>query len=238
MYDKFRQINKFVEIIQSLVSPLDVEPNRDIFSATDFGSGKHYLSFALHHFLSTRYEKLTLTAVEQRPDLVSLGQNIASSLGISSIDFIAGTIAESSLTAPTLVVALHACDTATDDALARAILNKARLICVAPCCHKYVRKQMNSADHLLAPILRHGILEERFAESLTDSLRVLALEASGYNAKLFEFISPEHTAKNTMITASLTGRPNLDSLAALNRLKASFGLKDFYLDRILNIPAT
>jgi hypothetical protein len=97
---------------------------------------------------------------------------------------------------------------------------------------------MNSADHLLAPILRHGILEERFAESLTDSLRVLALEASGYNAKLFEFISPEHTAKNTMITASLTGRPNLDSLAALNRLKASFGLKDFYLDRILNIPAT
>ena len=82
-------------------------------------------------------------------------------------------------------------------------------------------------------MLRHGILEERFAESLTDTLRVLALEAAGYDAKLFEFISPEHTAKNTMITASFSGKENLESLAALTRLKADFGLKDFYLDALL-----
>lgn len=82
-------------------------------------------------------------------------------------------------------------------------------------------------------MLRHGILEGHFAESLTDTLRVLALEAAGYEAKLFEFISPEHTAKNTMITASLSGKENPESLAALKRLKASFGLKDFYLDRKL-----
>lgn len=233
MYDKFRQINKFIEIIESLVDlPQEGKAAGD-FAATDFGSGKHYLTFALQHFLSPRCEKLTLTAVEQRPDLVSLGRHVATTLGVNNIDFIEGTIAESPLTSPSLVVALHACDTATDDALAKAIEHRARYICVAPCCHKYVRKHMNESEDLLAPMLRHGILAERFAESLTDTLRVLALEAAGYEAKLFEFISPEHTAKNTMITASLSGTENLESLAALTRLKSAFGLKDFYLDRKL-----
>lgn len=235
MYDKFRQINKFIEIIESLVElPKDATSAEDI-TVTDFGSGKHYLTFALQHYLSTRCEKLTISAVEQRPNLVSLGRHVAASLEVNNIEFIEGTIAESTLTSPTLVVALHACDTATDDALAKAIEHKARYICVAPCCHKYVRKNMRGSENLLAPMLRHGILEERFAESLTDTLRVLALEAAGYDAKLFEFISPEHTAKNTMITASFSGKKNPESLAALTRLKADFGLKDFYLDSLITL---
>ncbi len=235
MYDKFRQINKFIEIIENLVDPPKEGKSADEFPVIDFGSGKHYLTFALQHYLSTKCEKLAITAVEQRPNLVSLGRHVATSLGVNNIDFIEGTIAEAPLTSPTLVVALHACDTATDDALARAITHKAHYICVAPCCHKYVRKHLNGSESLLAPMLRHGILEERFAESLTDTLRVLALEAAGYDAKLFEFISPEHTAKNTMITASFSGKENRESLAALTRLKADFGLKDFHLDSLINL---
>ncbi len=235
MYDKFRQINKFIEIIESLVDlPKDGKAAEE-FTVTDFGSGKHYLTFALQHYLSTKCEELTITAVEQRANLVTLGRHVAASLEVNNIEFIEGTIAESTVTSSTLVVALHACDTATDDALARAITHKAHYICVAPCCHKYVRKHLNGSESILAPMLRHGILEERFAESLTDTLRVLALEAAGYDAKLFEFISPEHTAKNTMITASFSGKKNLESLAALARLKADFRLKDFYLDSLINL---
>lgn len=233
MYDKFRQINKFIELMSSLIEPADLQSARE-FSAIDFGSGKHYLTFALHQFLAARCKALRVTAVERRPELIALGQQVASSLGIQTLSFNEGTIAESEISAPTMVVALHACDTATDDAIAQAVLSGARYVCVAPCCHKYVRARMKASTDLL-PILRHGILEERFAESLTDSLRVLALEAAGYQTKLFEFISPEHTAKNIMITAVNTGKPNGSSAEALKALKAKFGLEDFYLDRLLRV---
>jgi hypothetical protein len=133
-----------------------------------------------------------------------------------------------------LVVALHACDTATDDAIAHAITADARYICVAPCCHTYLRKHFQSSDDV-RPMLRHGIIQERFAEGLTDSLRVLVLEALGYQTKLFEFISLEHTAKNVMITAAKTGRPNRASLDAIHALKTKFCLADFYLDRVLKV---
>lgn len=233
MYDKFRQINKFIEIVSTLIAPSDLQSS-DEFSVFDFGSGKHYLTFALHQYLASRHKALKVTAVERRPDLITLGRQVASSLGIESLSFQEGAIAESELTNPTLVVALHACDTATDDALAKAVRSGARYICVAPCCHKYVRARLKPSRDLL-PILRHGILEERFAESLTDSLRVLALEAAGYQTKLFEFISLEHTAKNVMITASKTDNPNAESLEALKGLKAKFGLDDFYLDKDLSL---
>jgi hypothetical protein len=233
MYDKFRQINKFIEIVSTLIAPSDLQSSQE-FSVVDFGSGKHYLTFALHQYLASRLEQLKITAVERRLDLINLGRQVASSLGIESLSFQEGTIAESELTNPTLVVALHACDTATDDALAKAVRSGARYICVAPCCHKYVRARFKPSSDLL-PILRHGILEERFAESLTDSLRVLALEAAGYQTKLFEFISLEHTAKNVMITASKTGKPNPDSLRAIKELQEKFGLEDFYLDQQLSL---
>lgn len=233
MYDKFRQINKFIEIVENLIQPSDLQSAKQ-FSVTDFGSGKHYLTFALHQFLAARCPTVQVTAVERRPDLIALGREVAASLALNNLSFREGAIAESDLSEPTVVVALHACDTATDDAIAKAVRANARYICVAPCCHKYVRARMKSSADLL-PVLRHGILEERFAESLTDSLRVLALEAMGYQTKLFEFISLEHTAKNVMITAFKTGRPNESSRDALKDLKAKFALTDFYLDRLLAI---
>lgn len=230
-YDKFRQINKFVEIISHLLPESLTTSSRGV-RAIDFGSGKHYLTFALGEYLRHLSPASSVIGIEQREELVTLGRDVASSLRWSHLTFQAGTIADSDINSVDLVIALHACDTATDDAIAKAIMAETPYICVAPCCHKYVRKHFApSAD--LKPILRHGILEERFAESLTDSLRVLALEASGYQTKLFEFVSLEHTAKNVMITATKTGRRNQASREALCALKEKFSLRDFYLDRCL-----
>jgi hypothetical protein len=231
-YDKFRQIQKFVEIIADLV-PAQTRSNSAGLSVVDFGSGKHYLTFALHAFLSQGSAATTVQGIERRSDLVSLGQAVANKLSAKNLSFIEGSITEASLDRVDLVVALHACNTATDDALAKAVRAQARFICVAPCCHAYVRNHLTTSDDL-NPMLRHGIVEERFAESLTDSLRVLLLEALGYRAKLFEFISPEHTAKNTMITAHWTGQKRLESRHAMQQLRAKFGLQDFYLDASLS----
>jgi len=230
-YDKFRQINKFVEIISHLL-PTSLTTSSQGVRVIDFGSGKHYLTFALAEYLRQSSTASSVVGIEQREDLVAFGRDLASSLGWSHLTFQAGTIADAKISSASLVIALHACDTATDDALAKAIAADVPYICVAPCCHKYVRKHFNPS-HDLKPILRHGILEERFAESLTDSLRVLALEASGYQTKLFEFISLEHTAKNVIITAAKTGRPHHASRKSLRDLKEKFGLRDFYLDRCL-----
>ena len=227
-YDKFRQIQKFIEIIVSMI-PDDVVSGKTGITAVDFGSGKHYLTFALHHFLSSRSSAHSVVGVEQRLDLVTAGREAAQQLGYSNLDFIAGTIDTTPITEATLVVALHACDTATDDALAKAITAGARYILVAPCCHKYVRQRFSPPSDL-APMLRHGIVAERFADSLTDSLRVLVLESLGYQTKLFEFISPEHTAKNTMITAVKTGGRSPASIALMRQLCEKFSLNDFYLD--------
>jgi len=227
-FDKFRQIQKFVEVIASMI-PDEALSNENGLRVVDFGSGKHYLTFALHHFLTKHSANHRVIGVEQRQELVAAGQEIASRLGHTELEFIAGTIASTTIEKTDLVVALHACDTATDDALAKALNAQARYICVAPCCHKYVRQKFAPSQDLL-PMLRHGILAERFADGLTDSLRVLALEGAGYQTKLFEFISPEHTAKNTIITAVRTGRRNSDSLRLLRDLCHKFALADFYLD--------
>ena len=230
-HDKFRQINKFVEIIQDLI-PHDRLVATDELSVVDFGSGKHYLTFALHEYLRKHCPSVRTIGIEQRPELVCFGQQLAEKLDIRDISFHHSTIAGSDVAYANLVVALHACDTATDDALRKAIAAQAEFICVAPCCHKYVRQRFTASADLL-PILRHGILEERFCESLTDSLRVLFLESMGYQTKLFEFVSLEHTAKNIMITARKTGKQSKDSKVALEKIKEKFNLTDFYLDSML-----
>lgn len=229
-HDKFRQINKFVEVIHDLIPP---ERLRDPIglSVVDYGSGKHYLTFALHEYLLKHSSATRTLGVEQRPDLVSIGQGLAEQLQLPNLSFLHSSIGSSAITSADLVVALHACDTATDDAIYKAVAAQAEFICVAPCCHKYVRQRFTSSSDLL-PLLRHGILEERFCESLTDSLRVLVLESLGYQTKLFEFVSLEHTAKNVMITARKTDKPNPESARMLQKLKEKFDLSDFYLDTL------
>ncbi|MEO6759782.1 MAG: methyltransferase, partial [Saprospiraceae bacterium] len=134
-------------------------------------------------------------------------------------------------------IALHACDTATDLALATGIRQSAKIIVAAPCCHKQIRKAMATQNEL-APVLRHGILEERQAEIVTDGIRALLLEAEGYKTNVFEFVSSEHTAKNVMITALLHERKTADNVrsAALKKvaaLKAGFGIGEHYLEGLL-----
>jgi hypothetical protein len=227
-YDKFRQIQKFIEIISTLLSSESLSSGKGL-TVVDFGSGKHYLTFALHHFLTGHSEQHSVLGVEQRAELVATGKTVATNLGYTNLNFTASTIDAAPLTEIDLVVALHACDTATDDALVKAVSSGARFICVAPCCHKYVRQRFSPSSDL-NEILRHGILAERFTESLTDSLRVLMLESFGYETKLFEFISSEHTAKNTMITAVKTGRRRAESITRIRELCSKFSLSDFYLD--------
>jgi hypothetical protein len=131
-----------------------------------------------------------------------------------------------------MLIALHACDTATDEALATGIRAGASVIVVAPCCHKQVRKSMFPHNEL-SPLLQHGILAERQAELLTDGIRALLLESRGYRTSVFEFISTEHTAKNLMITAVKQGHPSAKALEQVAAIKESFGIRVHALEEML-----
>jgi len=200
MADKLRQIQRFVEILGHCV---DGSPLRDFKTCRvlDMGAGKGYLTFATAEFFRARGVQADVTGVEARADLVETTNRAAAETGYETLRFVRGTIAEAVVEGGIdLLIALHACDTATDDALARGIGAGASLILVSPCCHKEVRAHWRPAE-ILRDILSHGILSEREAEIVTDGIRALLLEIHGYKTNVFEFISPEHTGKNLMISA-------------------------------------
>ncbi len=232
MYDKYRQINKYIEIIESLLKVCPLRKQNSV-EAIDFGSGKSYLTFALYDYLSKRFASARVKGIELRKDLVELSNIVAREAGFSSLEFKEGEISGVKAERADLVVALHACDTATDDAISYALSCKASIIVVAPCCQKYLRPKLFLPE-ILKPVFSHGILEARLADSLTDGFRALWLKAQGYDTKVFEFISPEHTAKNIMITAvrkEMREIPDKTALNQLSSLKTYFGLSDIYLDR-------
>jgi SAM-dependent methyltransferase len=208
MADKFRQIQKFAELLSHLLTESDLlaSPAADRpapLRITDMGSGKGYLTFALAALLGDRAE---VRGVESRRELVELCNRVARDHGLAPrLGFAAGTIADAPLDVCDVLIALHACDTATDDALARGLSAGAHLLVVAPCCQKELRPQL-LAPPVLADALRHGIFQERQAEFVTDALRAELLEWAGYRTKVFEFISTDHTAKNLMISA-IKSRP-------------------------------
>lgn len=199
MADKFRQIQKFAELLSHLVDEaFPAEGGSSPLRIVDMGSGKGYLTFAL---AAVFRDRVTVRGVEARQELVELCNRIARDTGLAaSLQFTAGTIADSPLDSCNILIALHACDTATDDALAQGVAAGANLLVVAPCCQKELRRQL-TAPPVLEGALRHGIFQERQAEFVTDALRAQLLEWAGYRTKVFEFISTEHTAKNTMIAA-------------------------------------
>ncbi|HEX8722684.1 MAG TPA: SAM-dependent methyltransferase [Pyrinomonadaceae bacterium] len=223
MGDKLRQINRFVETVGALhaSSPL---AGRGEFSVVDAGSGKGYLTFAVYDYFNNALGvRASVTGVEARAGLADFCNGVARAAGFERLSFRAGFIQGAEVPDADFLIALHACDTATDDAIYRGVAAGASVIVTAPCCHKEVRPQMR-APAALRGVLRHGHLLEREAESVTDSLRALLLEASGYGVKVFEFVSAEHTRKNTMIAAvRRTGAH--DPTAALADYRA---LKDFY----------
>ncbi len=239
--DTFRQINKYVEILDGLVKSL---PENQPFKVADMGSGKGYLTFALYDHLTTNLKrKATVIGVEFRPDMVKLCNEIAKQNSFSGLSFVQGGIADYDCTGTDVIIALHACDTATDDALAKGIKAGAQLIVVAPCCHKQIRKQMNQhltgktlEAHPLGASLRFGTYAERTAEMVTDTLRALLLEKSGYETNVFEFIAGEHTPKNVMITATRTSSTENAKTKASNQiasLKSQFGITSQHLENAL-----
>lgn len=226
---KFKQINKFVEIIDGLVRDNPLPPGAQI---VDMGSGSGYLTFALYDHLTNAMElDVVVTGVELRPKLVDKCRTITADNGFANLRFVEGYINDFTPQRLDLLIALHACDTATDDALYKGLQATAGILVVAPCCQKQVRRDMVVPEDL-KPLLGNGILLERQAAMLTDGMRALLLEAEGYKTKLFEFIPLEHTAKNVMITA-VRGRVRPQALEEFRVLKKRFGVKKHYLRTLL-----
>ncbi|MBK8554276.1 MAG: SAM-dependent methyltransferase [Lewinellaceae bacterium] len=233
--DKWRQINKYLEIIESLLRAHPLPPNPEI---ADMGSGKGYLTFALFDFLKNNLGLAPhVVGIELRPKLVDFCNRTAQAHHMDGLEFKATDIKDYQPERLDMLIALHACDTATDLALATGIHQNAGIIVAAPCCHKQIRRDMQTQNEL-APVLEHGILEERQAEILTDGIRALLLESEGYQTKVFEFISNDHTAKNVMITA-IAGQRGVKAKqrAALDKvtaLKTGFGITEHYLEKLLS----
>lgn len=233
--DKYKQIDKYIEILGGLLA---AHPN--VRRVADMGAGKGYLTFALYDYMTSALKReAKVTGVEYRKDLVALCNTIAADSHFTGLNFVQGTIENYDGAGIDLLIALHACDTATDDAIAKGIAAGSELIVVAPCCHKQIRREMEkgAAMPALSPILKHGTFLERQAEMATDALRALYLEASGYAVKAFQFISDAHTPKNVMIVAEKSNaKPDRDSiLAKAAALKDALGIKTHYLEKLLKL---
>ena len=231
--DKFRQINKMVEIFAPLIQAIP----GDVPKIVDMGAGKGYLTFALYDYLvNVAKQPIEMVGVEFRPELVELCNEIARQSGFDGLRFEQGSIIDYDASGADAVIALHACDTATDDAIFKGIAAGAALITVAPCCHKQIRRQMEGKPgETLDFLLRHGIFLERQAEMVTDGLRSLLLEQHGYKTKVFEFISDAHTPKNVLIVAEKQARPADPQIIAskIAQTKAFFGIDYHHLERLL-----
>ncbi|MBK1793682.1 SAM-dependent methyltransferase [Devosia sp. WQ 349] len=232
--DKFRQINKMVEIFAPLIQQIGAtEP-----TIMDMGAGKGYLDFALADYFKRESLKAKIVGVEMRPALVESGNALAAKSGFASLSFASGMILDFDTSGADAIIALHACDTATDDAIFMGITSGATLIAVAPCCHKQIRRSMEQgqADERLDFLLRHGTFLEKQAEMVTDGLRALILEVHGYRTKVFEFISDAHTPKNNLIVAqkgqAMSREAALDRIASV---KAMFGIEKHYLEGLMGL---
>ena len=234
MGDKFRQINRFVEILAGLHASSPLAEAREL-SVFDVGSGKGYLTFAVYDYLNNiACVRADVTGVEARPQLVELCNDVARRADFDRLHFKTGLVREVEVGRADVLIALHACDTATDDAIYKGVAAGASIIVTAPCCHKELRPQIE-APSALRGLLRHGILLEREAEGVTDSLRALLLETAGYAVKVFEFVSTEHTRKNTMIAATLraSATDRERALREYRELKEFYRIREQRLERLL-----
>ncbi len=234
MSKKWKQINKFIEVLSKAISQTGLAQQQALHVA-DFGSGKAYLTFAVFDYLtSTLGLKAQVTGVELRQPLVDLCNKTARLLALDGLQFEQGDVKHFKARGINVMIALHACDTATDYAIHMGIRTGAEIIMCSPCCHKELRPQLLSPP-VLSPLLVHGIHAGQQAEMLTDGLRALLLEAHGYDTQVFEFISLEHTSKNKMILAQKRKKPkdNQAVLTQIAELKAFYGIKQHCLETLL-----
>lgn len=235
--DKYRQINHYIDVLTPLIAALPKGKSPDV---VDMGSGKGYLTFALYDYL---HNILNLDAkvrgVEFREDMVALCNDIAKSSSFNKLTFLQGTIEDFKDPNFNILIALHACDTATDDAIFKGIKASADLIVVAPCCHKQVRREMEKSKtpETLSFLLKNGVFLERQAEMVTDGLRALILQHFGYKTKVMEFVSDVHTPKNVMIVATkISQRPHQEkSLKEIKSAMEFFGIGRHHLADLLEL---
>jgi len=232
-HDKFRQINRYLEFVNDIYSEL---PAVGTLSVVDFGCGKSSLTFALHHLLTKVHGRdVRIVGLDRQPEVIRTCSDLAAQLDLQGLEFRVGEIAaHQAAGAVDLAVSLHACDTATDDALARAVGWNARVIFAVPCCQHEIAQNMTAPSALL----EHGILKERFAAITTDSLRAAALEAVGYRTQVIEFIDLEHTPKNVLIRAvrrTLDADREAKGRHRFDELKQLVGVQQTYLETVLDV---
>ena len=237
MARKWKQINKFLEVFAHALDS-SVLKDASTLRVVDFGAGKAYLSFAVHDWLThVRGLQADVTGIELRDDLVQQGRATIAALQLQGMHIDAGDVRSHAPQPMDAMIALHACDTATDHAIHLGLQAGAQVILCSPCCHKQLRPQLLS-PHPLRSVFQHGIHAEQQAEMVTDSLRALLLEAQGYDTQVFEFVALEHTRKNKMILAVKRRVPAPAAVqAALQQaeeLKRFFGVKEQALDRLLH----
>jgi len=231
--DKYKQINRYVELMSSWLTKLDPSKTQHI---VDMGSGKGYLTFALYDYLTNSLKQnIKMIGVELRPELVSLCMEIREACGFNGLEFVSKDINDFKSDEVDILIALHACDTATDSAIFKGIRSNANLIVCAPCCHKQVRRDMKERSKFNS-ITKHGIFKERQAEMLTDTLRTLIMEKEGYKTKAFEFISNDHTRKNIMLVGKKTNdKVDTNTInTEIDFLKKSFEIERQELEDLLS----
>jgi SAM-dependent methyltransferase len=232
--DKWRQINKFVEVLASLVDKSSLKDKREL-SIVDMGSGKGYLTFAAYdYFRNIRGIEVRITGVDTKYELVELCNEIARACEFDGLNFVEGTIAGHDVGKVDILIALHACNTATDDAIYKGIAADADLIVAAPCCHQEIRPQIKPPE-MFRDVLKHGVMLERCAEIITDGMRSLLLERSGYSTKLFEFVSTEHTPKNNMLVGTKLEVPEPAEQydRQIAAIKDLYGIREHHLEKLL-----
>ncbi|MEH3111794.1 class I SAM-dependent methyltransferase [Pedobacter terrae] len=237
--DKFRQINHYIEILSSLIKEL---PEGTIKKVADMGSGKGYLTFALYDYLHDVLKlESEVIGVEYRQDMVELCNQVAAKSAFDKLNFVQGTIEDFKADDVNLLIALHACDTATDDAIYKGIKANAELIVVAPCCHKQIRREIeqNKVKNDVSFLTKYGIFLERQAEMVTDGIRAMILEYFGYKTKVFEFISDAHTPKNVLVVGvkgkAISAERKAEVLMKIKASKEYFGIGYHHLERLLEL---
>lgn len=202
-FDKFRQINRFLEFIEDILPQLAKDKEVTIL---DFGCGKSYLTFAMYYYLhELKGYDIRIIGLDLKKDVIRLCNELSEKYGYEKLKFLEGNIADyTGVDEVDMVVTLHACDTATDFALAKAVGWNAKVILSVPCCQHELNGQIQS--DMLAPVLKYGLIKERMAALITDALRAEYLEGEGYDAQILEFIDMEHTPKNILIRAVKTGK--------------------------------
>ncbi len=219
-YDKFRQINRFLEYIEDILPKLDKERELTII---DFGCGKYYLTFAMYYYLKElKGYNIRIIGLDLKADVIEHCNELRTRYGYDKLDFYVGDIATyKDVDKVDMVVTLHACDTATDYALAKAVKWGAEVILSVPCCQHEANRTIKS--DILSPVMDYGILKERMAAIVTDAARAKLLTANGYDTQILEFIDMEHTPKNLLIRAVKSSKEDIsarektkDMLEALN----------------------